>query len=157
MTLGKTLLCTFIVQMSWLREHMPGDRALWVSRVVWERKAYPLYVHFGLPGERTSTSQETELYESVELYSKDGLEQAIYQWHWGSLDMFAEVSQETKHLLGDNSESVELYSKDGLEKAICWWHFRKHLHICLSLPGDRASTKKQSYTSQYSCTWKVVL
>ena len=29
---GKTLLCTFIFQVSWETKHLPGDRVLWVSR-----------------------------------------------------------------------------------------------------------------------------
>ena len=86
---------------------------------------------------------EVELYESVELYSKDGLENAVSWWSWESNYAYSLLGLPgyRVHLVFDSftqkwhrgtswemelTELIqEVYSEDGLEKTILWWHWER--------------------------------
>ena len=91
-------LCMF-TQVSWETEHLPGDRGLWVSRIVlkrWFCKGHslmtmgkPLYIHCGgLPGDRAHWVNMIGL-----------LSRWSYKWHslqtQESFCMLMHISQKT--------------------------------------------------------------
>ena len=129
------------------------DKAHWVDTVGllgwWSCKGYSPLTQGSLCM-FIQVSQEREHYESVELYSNNGLEKAICWWHWGSRYIFCSGLQ------GNRVNWIDTFGlEDGFVKGIHHWHRKASANpLFRSLGRQRSSIWYHSL--RWSCKGCIV-